>query len=162
MSKRKKTKDLFTTDQLEQWKDEVAEWWGAERLRYDHKRTVQLFQQWFRCSKKEAIQWEFNSREEPEKFIEHFLDNIIAEFGRKLLKKPVARLVGVTLSFQDGAQAVVEFQGTQYEHDVPGHAALIGQVHYRDGSRQTIFQRFISHPFWQCSHQTSTAKVASQ
>src|SRR5690606_27386272 len=100
MSKRKKTKDLFTTDQLEQWKDEVAEWWGAEKVRYDHKRTVQLFQQWFRCSKKEAIQWEFNSREEPEKFIERFLDNIIAEFGRKLLKKPVARLEGVTLSFQ--------------------------------------------------------------
>lgn len=65
-------KKLFSTEQLEQWKDQIAEWWGKEKLRYDHKRTVELFRNWFGVSKKEAIEMEFNSREDPEKFIEHF------------------------------------------------------------------------------------------
>lgn len=46
--------NFFTDDQLEQWKDEVAQWWGQEKLRYDHKRTVELFRKWFGISKKEA------------------------------------------------------------------------------------------------------------
>lgn len=65
--------DLYTTEQLEQWKDQVARWWGAEHLRYDHKKTALLFQQWFGVSKQQAVEMEFNSRDEPERFIEEFL-----------------------------------------------------------------------------------------
>ena len=144
----------FSTEQLEQWKDEVAEWWGAEKVRYDHKKTVSLFQQWFGVGKKEAVKMEFNSREEPQKFIEHFLEQIIADFKEKLHEKPLAR-IDIELSFQTGAQATVLFQGHEFKHDVPGHAALVGKVHYQDGTMQSVFQRFISHPFWQYSHISS-------
>ena len=144
----------FSTEQLEQWKDEVAEWWGAERLRYDHKQTVSLFQQWFKVSKEKAVQMEFFSRDDADTFIEKFLNWIIADFKKKLHDIPIARLERIKLSFQSGAEATVLFQGQEYKHDVPGHAGIVGQVHYQDGTRQTIFQRFISHPFWQYSHQT--------
>jgi hypothetical protein len=144
----------FSTEQLEQWKDEVAEWWGAERIRYDHKQTVSLFRQWFRVSKKEAVEMEFNSRDEPERFIEYFLNSIIADFKKKLHDIPIARIESIKLSFQSGAEATVLFQGRKHKHHVPGHAGIVGQVHYQDGTRQTIFQRFVSHPFWQYSHQT--------
>lgn len=153
-----KTDELFPTEQLEQWKDEVAAWWGKEKLRYDIKRTMSLFQQWFGTSKQEAIELEFKSREEPDKFMEYFLDSIIERYRDKLHDKPIARLENVTLSFQEGAFATVLFQGKNYRHDVPGHAGIVGQVYYQDGTRQTVFQRFISHPFWQYSHQTGEAE----
>ena len=145
----------FSTDQLEKWKDEVAAWWGVEHLRYDHKKTVSLFQQWFGVKKKEAVAMEFNSRDDPDKFIEYFLGRIITVFEGKLHDKPVARLANVNLSFQTGADATVLFRGQEYRHDVPGHAGIVGRVHYQDGTTQTLFQRFISHPFWQYSHTTS-------
>lgn len=153
-----KSPHLFSTEQLEVWKDQVAGWWGKERLRYDHKRTVSLFQQWFDVSKEEAIQLEFNSRDEPEKFVEHFLNQIIADFENKLHDRPIAALECVHLSFQLGAEATVLFHGQTFTHDVPGHAGIVGRVHYEDGSTQKIFQRFISHPFWQYSHQSSKLK----
>jgi hypothetical protein len=149
---------LFSTEQLEQWKDQIAEWWGKEKLRYDHKRTVELFRKWFGVSKKEAVEMEFNSRDDPEKFIEHFLDSLVSDFNAKLHEdKAVARL-DVKMSFQYGAFATTEFpagSGQEFQHDVPGHAGIVGQVYYRNDSKQTVFQRFISHPFWQYSHQTS-------
>lgn len=152
---------LFSTEQLEKWKDQIAEWWGKETLRYDHKRTVELFRKWFGVSKKEAIEMEFNSREDPEKFIEHFLNSLVSDFKAKLHEnKRVARL-DVKMSFQHGAFATTEFpagSGRKFRHDVPGHAGIVGQVHYRDGSKQTVFQRFISHPFWQYSHKTVQPK----
>ncbi len=154
-------KRLFSTEQLEQWKDRIAEWWGKEKLRYDHKRTVELFRNWFDVSKKEAIEMEFNSREDPEMFIEHFLNSLVIDFKAKLrTKRRVARLE-VKMSFQNGAFATTEFpagSGRVFQHDVPGHAGIVGQVHYRDGSKQTVFQRFVSHPFWQYSHKTSPPK----
>ena len=153
---------LFSTEELERWKDQIAEWWGKEKLRYDHKRTVELFRNWFGVSKKEAIEMEFNSREDPEKFIEHFLNSLVNDFRAKFrLKKRVARL-DVKMSFQYGAFATTEFpagSGQEFQHDVPGHAGIVGQVHYRNGSKQTVFQRFISHPFWQYFHRTSLPPV---
>jgi hypothetical protein len=156
---------LFSTEQLEQWKDQIAEWWGKEKLRYDQKRTVELFRNWFRVSKKEAITMEFNSREDPEKFIEHFLNSLVIDFKAKFhTDKRVGRL-DVKMSFQYGAFATTEFpagSGREFQHDVPGHAGIVGQVFYRDGSKQTVFQRFISHPFWQYSHQTVQPPVERQ
>jgi len=152
---------LFSTEQLEQWKDEIAAWWGKEKLRYDHKRIVELFRNWFKVSKDEAIEMEFNSREDPEKFIEQFLDSLVTDFKKKLHKRQVVR-IDVKMSFQFGAFATTEFpagSGREYQHDVPGHAGIVGQVYYRDGSKQTMFQRFISHPFWQYSHQTAQPPV---
>lgn len=149
---------LFPTEQLEEWKDQIAEWWGKEKLRYDQKRTIELFRNWFGVNKKEAIEMEFNSREDPEKFIEHTLDSLVIAFKSKFHKnKRVARLE-VKMSFQYGAFATTEFpagSGKEFQHDVPGHAGIVGQVYYRDGSKQTVFQRFISHPFWQYSHKTT-------
>jgi hypothetical protein len=86
--------------------------------------------------------------------LKSFLSYIVAAFQHKLYDKPIARLENVRLSFQSGAHATVIFRGHKYRHDVPGHAGIVGQVYYRDGTRQTVFQRFISHPFWQYSHQT--------
>ena len=98
---------------------------------------------------------EFNSREEPEKFIEKVLNWIIADFKKKLHDIPIARLENIRLSFQSGAEATVLFQGQKHKHHVPGHAGIVGQVHYKDGRKQCIFQKFITHPFWQYSHRTS-------
>lgn len=145
----------FSTEQLEHWKDEIAEWWGVEKVRYDHKKTVALFQQWFGVGKKEAVRMEFNSRDKPEQFIEDFLDHVIAVFKSKLHKKRALARIDIDLSFQTGAHATVLFQGQEYKHDVPGHAGLVGKVHYQDGTVQSVFQRFISHPFWQYSHISS-------
>jgi hypothetical protein len=148
---------MFSSEQLEQWKDQIAEWWGKEKLRYDHKRTVELFRNWFNVSKKEAVQMEFNSREDPEKFIEHFLNSLVIDFKAKLHKKRRVVRLDVKMSFQYGAFATTEFpagSGREFRHDIPGHAGIVGQVFYREGSKQTVFQRYISHPFWQYSHQT--------
>ncbi len=150
-------KKLFSTEQLEQWKDELAEWWGKERLRYDHKRTVELIRKWLDVSKKEAIAMEFNSREEPEKFIEYFLNSLVTDFKDKLHDKTVSRLE-VRMSFQFGAFATTEFpagSGEVQTYDVDGHAGIVGTVYYKDGTKQTVFQRLISHPFWQYSHRSS-------
>jgi len=48
--------------------------------------------------------------------------------------------------------------GREFRHDVPVTLDC-RQVFYRDGSKQTVFQRFISHPFWQYSHQTALPPV---
>lgn len=154
---------LFRTEQLEQWKDQIAAWWGKEKLRYDQKRTVELFRNWFGVSKKQAIAMEFNSREDPEKFIEHFLNSLVKDFKAKFRKRKKVARIDVKMSFQYGAFATTEFpagSGQEVEHDVPGHAGIVGQVYYADGSRQTVFQRFISHPFWQYSHQTAFPQVS--
>lgn len=143
---------LFSDDQLEKWKDEVAHWWGKEKLRYDQKRTAELFRNWLGVSKKEAIEMEFNSREDQDKFIEQFLNWLVIEFRAKLHKEKIVASMDVKMSFQHGAFAVTEFpagSGNKTQHDVPGHAGFVGQVTYQDGSTQPVFQRFISHPFWQ-------------
>ena len=154
MTKTTATKKLFTTEQLENWKDQIAEWWGSEKLRYDHKQVVELFRKWFGVSKQDAIEMEFNSREDSDTFIEDFLYSLATNFEVKLRKgRRVARL-DVSMSFQDGAYATTEFpagSGQVIHHLVPGHAGIVGQVYYRDGSKQSVFQRFISHPFWQYS-----------
>ena len=134
----------FSTEQLEHWKDEIAKWWGAEKLRYDHKRIAALFQQWFRVSKKEAVKMEFNSREEPEKFIEHFLDRIIAAFEKKLHKKPLTRL-DIDLSFQTGIRhRPVQGQSTSTTFLV---TLVLWEKCITRWTMQMVFQRFISHPF---------------
>jgi hypothetical protein len=156
---------LFPTEQLEQWKDQVAAWWGKKKLRYDHKRTVELFRNWFKVSKEEAVEMEFNSREDPEKFIEQFLNSLVIDFRRKLNKNEQVVRLDVKMSFQYGAFATTEFpagSGREFQHDVPGHAGIVGQVYYRDGVKQTVFQRFITHPFWQYSHQTAKRLVHRQ
>ena len=151
-------KKLISTQQLEQWKDQLAAWWGKERLRYDQKKMVVLFRNWLGVSKKEAIQMEFNSREEPDKFIEKFLNLLVIEFKNKFHpKKRVAR-VDVDMSFRHGAFATMEFpagSGEIHTHDVDGHAGIVGTVFYKDGTTQKVFQRFVSHPFWQYSHRSS-------
>lgn len=155
-------KKMFSTEQLEDWKDQIAEWWGRENLRYDHKQVVELFRKWFGVSKQDAIEMEFNSREDSEKFIEDFLDWLVSNFKSKLHKGSRVARLDVSMSFQDGAFATTEFpagSGQEFKHDVPGHAGIVGQVYYRDGSIQTVFQRFISHPFWQYSHRTALPPV---
>jgi hypothetical protein len=156
---------MFTTEQLEDWKDQIAEWWGKEHLRYDHKQVVELFRKWFGATKEDAIEMEFNSRENSEKFIEGVLDRLVDKFEAKLRKgKRVARL-DVSMSFKYGAFATTEFpvgSGQVYRHLVPGHAGIVGKVTYRDGSIQTVFQRFISHPFWQYSHLTGQPPVGDE
>jgi hypothetical protein len=151
-------KSLFSSEQLEQWKDELATWWGKETLRYDHKKTVEFFRDWFGVTKKEAIQMEFNSREKPKMFIGLLLDLIVSEFERKLHSGKQVSRIDVLMSFQHGAFAAMEFpigSGKVHKHDVDGHVGIVGTVHYEDGTRQTIFQRFVSHPFWQYSHRSS-------
>lgn len=151
-------KNLFSSEQLERWKDELAAWWGKENLRYDHKKMVVLFRNWFGVSKKEAIQMEFNSREEPEKFIEQFLNLIVIDFKNKFHSKKRVSRFDVEMSFQYGAFAAIEFpvgSGQVHKHDVDGHVGIVGKVFYKDGTTQTIFQRFVSHPFWQYSHRSS-------
>ncbi len=153
---------MFSTEQLEDWKDQIAEWWGKEHLRYDHKQVVELFQKWFGVTKKDAIEMEFNSREDSEKFIEGFLNHLVNDFRAKLHERGRVARIDVSMSFQDGAFATTEFpagSGQEFQHDVPGHAGIVGQVYYRDGSIQTVFQRFISHPFWQYSHRTGQPPV---
>lgn len=62
------------------------------------------------------------------------------------------------MSFQHGAFAAIEFpvgSGQMQKHDVDGHVGIVGKVFYKDGTTQTIFQRFVSHPFWQYSHRSS-------
>jgi len=156
---------LFSTEQLENWKDQIAEWWGKEKLRYDHKRTVELFRNWFGVSKKKAVEMEFNSREEPEKFIESFLNSLVIDFKKKLHGDKRVSRIDVKMSFQNGAFATTEFpagSGLEFQHDVPGHAGIVGQVYYRDGSKQTVFQRFVSHPFWQYSHRTTMPPISAE
>lgn len=151
-------KNLFTTAQLEQWKDELAAWWDVETVRYDHKKVVELFRKWLGVSKKEAIQMEFNSREEPEKFIEQFLNLIVVNFRSKFHKKKRVARLDVEMSFQHGAFAAIEFpagSGEIQNHDVDGHVGIVGTVFYKDGTTQTVYQRFITHPFWQYSHRSS-------
>ena len=149
---------FFSTEQLEQWKDEIAAWWGKESLRYDHKRMVELFRKWLDVSKKEAIAMEFNSREEPEYFIEILLNWLVTDFKRKFHKSKQVSKLNVRMSFQHGAFATIEFpagSGEIHTHDVDGHAGIVGTVFYKDGTTQTVFQRFVSHPFWQYSHRSS-------
>jgi hypothetical protein len=90
---------------------------------------------------------EFDSREDPEKFIERFLNWLVIDFKDKFdTTKRVARLE-VKMSFQFGAFATTEFpagSGREVQHDVPGDAGIVGQVYYGDGSKQTVFQRFIA------------------
>jgi hypothetical protein len=151
-------KKLISTEQLEQWKDELAAWWDVETLRYDHKKMVVMFRNCFGVSKKEAIQMEFNSREEPEKFIEQFLNLIVVNFRSKFHKKKRVARLDVEMSFQHGAFAEIEFPagtGQIHKHDVDGHVGIVGTVFYKDGTTQTVFQRFVSHPFWQYSHRSS-------
>jgi hypothetical protein len=150
--------NLFTTEQLEQWKDELAAWWGKESLRYDHKKVVELFRNYFGVTKKKAIQMEYNSREEPEKFIEQFLNFVVIDFRKKLQKDKLIVRLDVKMTFQHGAFAAIEFpvgSGQMQKHDVDGHVGIVGKVFYKDGTTQTIFQRFVSHPFWQYSHRSS-------
>ena len=151
-------KKLISTGQLEQWKDELASWWGKERLRYDQKKMVVLFRNWLGVSKKEAIQMEFNSREEPDKFMEVFLNLLVLEFMNKFHKHSRVSRVDVQMSFQHGAFAEIEFpagSGQIHNHDVDGHVCIVGTVFYNYGTTQTVFQRFISHTFWQYSHRSS-------
>lgn len=58
------------------------------------------------------------------------------DFKEKLHEdKRVARL-NVKMSFQYGAFATTEFpagSNQEFQHDVPGHAGIVGQVYYRDG-----------------------------
>jgi hypothetical protein len=161
MTKTAAAETMFSTEQLEDWKDQIAEWWGREKLRYDHKQVVELFQRWFGVTKNEAIEMEYNSREESEKFIEHFRNSLVSAFKAKLHERLRVARLDVSMAFQDGAFATTEFpagSGREFQHDVPGHAGIVGQVYYRDGSIQTVFQRFISHPFWQYSHRTGQRK----
>jgi len=154
-------KELISTEQLEQWKDELAAWWGKEKLRYDHKKMVVLFSKWLGVSKKEAIQMEYNSREEPDKFLEKFLNLLVLVFKNKFHKKKRVARVDVEMSFQHGAFAEIEFpagSGQIHNHDVNGHVGIVGTVFYKDGTTQTVFQRFIPHPFWQYSHRSSNKK----
>jgi hypothetical protein len=145
----------FGIEELEQWKDEIAKWWNAERLRYSHKEMVDLFQKWFGITQKEAIRLEFKSRDNDEKWIEQLLEQIIDVFHEKLhVDSPIASR-SLKMSFQNGAEATVLFQGQQFKHSVPGHVGIVGRVSYQDGRNQSIFQRFITHPFWQYSHRTS-------
>jgi hypothetical protein len=151
-------RDLFSTDQLEQWKDELAVWWGQEKLRNEHKKVSEIFRRYFKVSKKEAIEMEFNSRDDPEAFIEYFLGMVIRNFRWKLEKKKVISELRVTMSCQYGAFAKVEFpagSGEIQDFDVDGHVGIVGRVFYEDGTIQSIFQRFISHPFWQYSNRSS-------
>jgi hypothetical protein len=152
--------DLFPTDQREGWKDEIAKWWGLEKLRYEHKQMIELFRKGCGVTKEKAIEMELYSREDNEKFVESYLEIMEEKFRRKLHKaKEVARL-DVNVSFQYGAFATTEFpagSGKVYRHDVPGHAGIVGRVYYTDGTHDTIFQRFISHPFWQYSHTVKEA-----
>lgn len=155
-------KGLFATKELEQWKDELAAWWGHERLRYDHKKVVVMFRKCFGVSKKEAIQMEFNSREDPAKFIEQFLNFIVIDFKSKLDKISLISRLDVKMTCQQGAFAAIEFpagSGQVHEHDVDGHVGIVGKVFYEDETTQTVFQRFISHPFWQYSHRFSERPI---
>ena len=154
--------NLFSVNQLEQWKDELAAWWGVERLRYDHKRTVILLKKWLKLTRKDAIAIEYSSREEPEKLIELFLNSLISELKLKFHNKKMISKLDLKISFQYGAFAVIEFpagSGEIIEYDVNGHAGLIGTVTYIDGTKQKIFQRFITHPFWQYSHTSILGKA---
>jgi hypothetical protein len=149
-----KMSEHFSVSTIEKWKDELAAWWGEEHKRYDQKRMVKIMQAWFGCSKKKAIQLEFNSRDKPDQWPEFLLKHVIGQFeaklraGKKIAKKDIA------LSCQLGAYAETTFKGNTTAYDVPGHIGLVGTVTYRDGRTQSIFQRFISHPFWQHSHRT--------
>jgi hypothetical protein len=149
--------DLVPTDQREGWKDEIAKWWGLEKLRYEHKEMIELFRKGCGVTKEKAIEMELFSREDSEKFVECYLEIVVDNFLEKLHENQKVSRLDVAMSFQYGAFATTEFpagSGTVYRHDVPGHAGIVGQVFYEDGSVQTVFQRFISHPFWQYSHRT--------
>ena len=142
----------FDVEQLEQWKDQVAEWWGREAERYDAKRTVQVFQQWFGINKREAVDLEYSSREDSARFVERFLNHVIYEFRKKLETDLIVSRMDVELGFKDGAVATVEHGRETFHHDLPGHCGITGTVYYTNGGHQAIFQKFVSHPFWQYSN----------
>ena len=153
--------NLISTEQLEQWKDELAAWWSVESIRYDHKRVISIFKKRFGVSEKHAIQMEFNSREDSEKFIEQYLNLLVKEFKNKIGENTQVSKLDVKMSFQYGAFAAIEFpagSGQMHNHDVDGHVGIVGKVYYTNGTATTVFQKFISHPFWQYSHKSSNKK----
>jgi len=153
-----KQKQLVSVRQMEQWKDKIGAWWGKERQRYNAKQTIKIFRRVFKLPLKVAIQWEINSREDEDTLIEDFLKWLMAELHKRLAKnlRNGLKIVGAKLALDshDGAIADVQFKGEEYRFDVPGIICIIGEVYYAGGIIQTLWPRFIGHPFWQWSHST--------
>jgi hypothetical protein len=141
--------NLFTTDDLEQFKDDLSVWWRQEKKRMDVKRTIEVLRRFFGITKKEAIEIEYFARNDEDKFMEKYLEQVLSNFEKKLLADDEVVAVSVKMSCQDGAVATILFRGETYLHDVPGHCGIIGTVLYQSGKTQSIFQKWISHPFWQ-------------
>ena len=149
--KARRIKVPFNEDQLEEFKDQISEWWSVESMRYDHKQMVAKFQQWAHCSKAEAVELEYKSRDDSEKMIEHILAWKLFDLKIKMQEIPI-RSFDLSLSKQLGATGTLLFRGEQTEFEVDGDIHFVGHIDYKDGSRQDFHQKFVSHPFWQYSH----------
>lgn len=150
-----KQSELLSFEQLEQWKDDIALWWRLESKRNSHKKTIIALQNLLNISKKEAVELEYQSRKKPERVIEEILSFVTNEFYKKLKDKDIEMIEDISLSCQEGANAYTDFNGQSFYHDVPGHVGIVGTILYVDQSKQKIFQRFISHPFWQYCQRSS-------
>ncbi|WP_171469475.1 hypothetical protein [Frigoriglobus tundricola] len=134
------------------WLDKIGNWLREELRRYPDKGT-EIFSEWFDCSKKEAEALRAMFFVNPDAVAKRYLRTVIEALLKKLHDENVdgARL---NLSLESGATATVTFKGVETEYTVPGHAGLVGEVFYSNQTTQTIFQKFVSHPFWQYSHRS--------
>ena len=141
----------FSADQLEDFKDQISGWWSVESMRYDHKQMVAKFQLWAHCSKSEAVEMEFKTRDDSEKIIENILNWKLFDLKIKMQEMPIITF-DLSLSKQLGATGTLLFRGEETTFDVDGDIHFVGHIDYKNGSRQDFHQKFVSHPFWQYSH----------
>ena len=153
---------LFGKERLEQWKDQIAEYWERTIDGINQKQLLRALVQLY--GMKEGKKLLRGSRSDQVKAIingeaRRLVDSLVAKVDRIVEGQgDVLKASELTLEEHPYSEAVTIHEGVTTRHDVDGIICITGRItaHHEDGSTSaiTVFSRWISHPFWQYSGRT--------
>lgn len=151
---------LFGKERLEEWKDQIAEYWERQLEQIDEKQLLKALSRMY--GRKQGKQLLRTSRSEKTRNIlrgeEHYLVGRFAKKLANITQGPEDRFTtrGLKLEEHPYSTATVLHEGHEYTVDVDGLICITGTVtaYHPDGSQTqaNIFSRWITHPFWQYTH----------